>query len=129
MAVRLYTKINPRDPRFSTGGVIVIQWTGLTFATTDYGEAIQMPSLADRNVQLLGTLGVGGSVRLEGSNKESPDETTATDWATLNDPQGNPLDLSALKAENIMENLLWIRPRVTAGDATTSLTVLLLLRK
>lgn len=129
MATRTHTKINPRDPRFSTGGVIVIQWTGLTQATLDVGDAIQMPSLADRNVQLLGTLGVGGSVRIEGSNKEFPDETTATDWATLTDPQGNAMDLAALKAENIMENLLWIRPRVTGGDGTTSLTVLLLLRK
>ncbi len=129
MAIRAATVINPSTVGKSTSDVQVIQWTGLTQASLDTGAAVQLPALADRSVQLLGTLGTGGSVRLEGSNKAAPDESTATDWAVLTDPQGNDLNLSALKIEAVTEPVLWIRPRVTAGDGTTSLTVLLLLRK
>jgi hypothetical protein len=129
MATRAATVINPTVIGRSTGDVVLYQWTGLTQATLDAGAAIQMPALADRSVQVLGTLGAGGSVRIEGSNKAAPDESTSTDWAVLTDPQGNDLNLSALKIEAVTEPVLWIRPRVTAGDGTTSLTVILLLRK
>jgi hypothetical protein len=105
----------------------VFLWTGLTQATLDSGDPVQMPGSADRSVQVLGTLGAAGSVRIEGSNVAAP--TVDADWAVLTDPQGNALDISALKIEQVMEIPLWIRPRITAGDGTTSLSVLLLVRR
>jgi hypothetical protein len=53
---------------------------------------------------------------IEGSND-------GTNYHTLNDPQGNALDIAALKIEQILEVTRYIRPRVTAGDGTTSLSV------
>jgi hypothetical protein len=129
MATRAATVINPTVIGKRAGDVLLYQWTGLLQSSLDVGAAVSVPALADRSVQLLGTLGTGGSVRIEGSNKAAPDESTNTDWAVLTDPQGNDLNLAALKIEAVTEPVLWIRPRVTAGDGTTSLTVILLLRK
>ncbi|HXH24040.1 MAG TPA: hypothetical protein VNI78_02250 [Vicinamibacterales bacterium] len=106
--------------------VRVVSWTGLTQASTDDGEPLEMPGWADRSVQVLGTLGVGGSVRIEGSNVASPG---VNDWAPLTDPQGNALDINSLKIEAVTELTRWIRPRITAGDGTTNLAVHLLIRR
>lgn len=108
----------------------IITWGPLTFTGTDVGTPIKMPGSADRSVQVLGTLGTGGSVRIQGSNVPSPDVSAAsTDFVVLTDPQGNALDLASLKIEQVMEVPLWIRPLVTAGDGATSLTVQLLVRR
>lgn len=100
----------------------VIQWTPMTFSGTDVGTAVEMPGSADRSVQVTGTFGTGGSVRIEGSND-------GTNYAVLTDPQGNALDITAAKIETVMELTRYIRPRVTAGDGTTSLTVTMLVKK
>jgi hypothetical protein len=127
MARREYSTLNPTVVTRSAGDVVLYQWTGML--NGDYGAAIQVPALADRSVQILGTLGTGGSVRIHGSNKPAPVETTDTDWAVLTDPQGNDLNIASLKAESITEPMLWIRPKVTAGDGTTNLTIIILFRK
>lgn len=100
----------------------VISWTPLTTTNAD-GSALEMPGWADRSVQVLGTFGVGGTLVIEGSN-----EATPTNWHTLNDPSSAALSFTAAKTEGILEVTRWIRPRVTAGDGTTSLTVHLLVR-
>lgn len=103
-------------------GVTLVQWTGLTKATDDAGEAVQLPNHSDRSVQVTGTFGSGGSVRIEGS-------IDGTNYAVLTDPQGNALDVTAAKIEAISEVVRYIRPRVTAGDGTTSLTVTILFKR
>jgi hypothetical protein len=50
-------------------------------------------------------------------------------YCQLNDPQGNPLSFSLEKIEQVLENATNIRPRVSAGDETTSLDVYLLMSK
>lgn len=111
----------------------VITWGPLTQAGLDDGAAIEMPGSADRSVQVTGTLGAGGSVRIEGSNLPTPRTAAAdgtfADWFPLTDPQGNALNMAALGGEAITEGTRWIRPRVTAGDGTTSLTVRLHVRR
>lgn len=97
----------------------LIQWTPLTFSGTDVGAPAELMPFSDRTVQVVGTLGAGGSVRIEGS-------LNGTDYSVLTDPQGNALDIATLKAETVMELVRYIRPRITAGDGTTSLTVLIL---
>lgn len=123
MATRVYTQ-----NRQETMGddVQVVTWSGLLQSSSDDGTPFKSPGWADRSVQVLGTLGAGGSVRMEGSNVANPG---ASDWATLTDPQGNALDITSLKIESISELTLWIRPRVTAGDGTTNVTVHLLARR
>ncbi len=103
-------------------GVHVYTWTPITFSGTDVGSALEMPGSADRTVQVVGTFGAGGSVRIEGSND-------GTNYAVLTDPQGNALDITTAKIESIMELTRYIRPRITAGDGTTSLSVLILIKK
>jgi hypothetical protein len=94
-----------------------IVWAALTTTNAD-GSALEPLEFADISIQVLGTFGAGGTLLIEGSN-----EVTPTTWATLNDPQGNALSVTAAKIEQLLEVPRWIRPRVSAGDGTTSLTV------
>jgi len=119
MATRTYTA-----SRLQTVGddVMVVTWAGLLQSSSDDGNAFTSPGWADRSVQVTGTLGVGGSVRIEGSND-------GTNYAPLTDPQGNALDITTLKIETVTELCAYIRPRITAGDGTTNLNVILLARR
>lgn len=107
---------------FGDTGVHVYRWTPMTHTGSDVGAPIEMPGSADRTVQVTGTLGTGGTVRIEGSLDGST-------YHVLSDPQGNALDINSLKIETIMEIVRYIRPRVTNGDGTTSLTVQILMRR
>lgn len=98
----------------------IITWSPL--ANGDDGRPIEMPGSADRTIQVFGTFGLGGNLRIEGSND-------GTNWAVLSDPQGNVLDIISPKIESVLELTRFIRPRVTAGDGTTSLTAILLVRR
>lgn len=102
--------------------VLIVTWSPLTHTGSDQGAPLEMPGFADRSVQVSGTFGSGGSVRIEGSND-------GTNYAVLTDPQGNALDITAAKIEAIMELTRYIRPRVTAGDGSTSLTVSMLIKR
>lgn len=97
---------------------LVTTWAAL--ANGDDGAPVELSFLSDRSVQVVGTFGVGGNVLIEGSNN-------GVDYATLTDPQGNTLSLASGRIESVMEVVRFIRPRVTAGDGTTSLTVTLLM--
>lgn len=116
--------ITPTSTKITTldDNAHIHSWTPMTFSGTDVGTAIQMPGSADRSVQVTGTFGAGGNVRIEGSND-------GTNYAVLTDPQGNALDVTTAKIETVMELTRYIRPRVTAGDGTTSLTVTLLVKR
>lgn len=98
----------------------VVTWSAL--ANGDDGSAIELFGSSDRSIQVTGTFGAGGSVRLQGSNDGS-------NWAALTDPQGNDLNITSAKIEAITEITRYIRPLVTAGDGTTSLVVTVFARK
>ena len=98
---------------------VIATWADML--TGDEGQSIELANFADRSVQVVGTFGTGGSVRIEGS-------LDGENYAPLTDPQGNSLDIQAAKIEAISEVVRWIRPRVIAGDGTTSLTVTMLLK-
>ena len=106
----------------------VATWAALT-TTNNYGSAIQMPGSADRSFQITGTLSTGGAVTLYGSNVLSPNLADDTDWSILTDPQGNNIALDSLKVEAVTELTLWVRPKITGGDGSTSLNAHLLLRR
>lgn len=88
-------------------------------ASTGFASAEYM----DRSVQVKGTFGSGGTVLIEGSN-----DGGAT-WATINDAFGNALSVTSASIKQITEVVEMVRPRVSAGDGTTSLTVVLFMRK
>jgi len=115
MAIRqpTFTKIEGDD------SAILVQWTGLLQGDT--GAPVQLVKYADRSVQVTGTFGAGGSVLIEGSN-------TSVDFATLNRLQGTPLSISSAGISQILENTVQLRPNVSGGDATTNLSVAVLIR-
>lgn len=117
------------DSKLRTHGdnVMVCSWSPLTQTGSDTGTPFECPGASDRSVQLTGTLGTGGVVVMEGSNVAVPG---ANDWGALRDMQGNAISLDSIgKLNQIGEITRWIRPRVSAGDAGTSLTVTLIAKR
>lgn len=98
----------------------VIIWRNL--ANGDTGAPLEMPGSTERSVQVFGTFGVLGNLRIEGSNDK-------VRFDVLTEPQGHRLDIDEQKIERVTGLTRLIRPRVTAGDGTTSLTVFMLLRR
>lgn len=86
------------------------------------GAPFEFSQWANRSVQVFGTFGAGGTLRWEGSND-------GVNYSVLTDPQGNNLDFTAAKIEAVTETTWWVRPRVTGGDGTTTLTVILFARR
>jgi catechol 2,3-dioxygenase-like lactoylglutathione lyase family enzyme len=78
----------------------------------------------DKSVQVTGTFGAGGNVAFEGNNDGS-----GSFWFDLSDPQGNPIAISAAILKQLEEVAVQVRPHVTSGDGTTSLTVTMFARK
>ena len=100
-----------------------VAWTPM--ANGDSGQEHPSWPGADRSIQVLGTFGTGGTVLIEGSN----DKTSPTNWATLRDPAGNNLSITSAGIKQVLEFTRWIRPRVSAGDGTTSITVQMLVAR
>ncbi|SOD41322.1 hypothetical protein [Nitrosovibrio sp. Nv4] len=106
--------------RDDSGNTSTITWTGL--ANGDTGAPLVSFDHADMSAQVDGTFGVGGSVTLQGSND-------GANWYALTDPQGNAITKTAAGLEQATEIVKYVRPSVTAGDGTTSLTVVLFMRR
>jgi hypothetical protein len=81
-----------------------------------------MTGFADRAAQVTGTFGAGGTVLIEGS-------IDGTNYSTLVDPQGVAISKTAAGISEIGQLTKFIRPRVSAGDGTTSISVTLLARR
>lgn len=119
MAVRALANV-ARQPTMAWDKVDIVQWTGLLNADT--GEPAELPGYADRTVQVTGTFGAGGTIIIEGS-------VDGTNYVVLTDPQGNAISKTAAFLEAISEAVRYIRPRVSAGDGTTSLVCSILFRR
>ena len=104
-----HTRIGPNARR--------IVWTGLL--NGDDGTPFDGFQDAIRCIQVFGTFGAGGSLQLEASL-----EATSTTYGILHDTAGSDLTFTAARIEQVQEGLVRYRPRVTAGDGTTTLTVI-----
>jgi Flp pilus assembly protein TadG len=93
---------------------ILYTWTPLL--NGDTGQGVPSATYADRTMSVTGTFGTGGSVQMEGSN----DGAT---WSLVTDLSGATIVKVAAGVSVIAENPLFMRPHVTAGDGSTSLTV------
>lgn len=103
------------------GGTMKATWTGLL--NGDTGSLLTAPEHTFKEVQVFGTFGAGGNVSIDGSLNDG------TNFAPLNDPQGNALaTVTAARIERIQESTASVRPSVTAGDGTTNLTVIIILK-
>lgn len=110
--------------QFLTSGrdVIKFVWSGLL--NGDSGGAVEFNSYPDRSIQVNGTFGAGGSVLLEGSNNGE------VSYSTLNKTtDGTAMTITAGSLLGVLELAAQTRPRVTAGDGTTSLTVTMIARR
>lgn len=93
-----------------------------TLALGDDGQPMGPAGSGDRTVQVQGTFGVGGTVVIEGT-------LDLTNWFTLRDPFGSSLSFTSPGMKAVLENVVAIRPRVTAGDITTSITAYISVRR
>lgn len=96
-------------------------WTPLTTTDTT-GDGAGHVGAGDRTVQVTGTFGTGGTLILEGT-------VDGTNWAQLRDPSSTLISFTAAGIKAVLENVVAVRPRVTGGDGTTSLTVTLIARR
>lgn len=101
------------------GGVSRAVFTPMTNAGADVSADVLFgPEFSTKEVQVFGTFGAGGTLLIEGSLDGG------TTWVTLNDVQGNALSFATPgRIEKIQETTARLRARVSAGDGTTSLTV------
>ena len=112
MAVKAKT-----EARIAQAGVkaTVVTWAAL--ANGDSGDPVELASHTDRSVQFVGTFDTS-TVVWEGSND-------GTNYVTLTDPQGNAISKAAAAIEAISEMTRYMRPRCTAGGATTAIVTTL----
>lgn len=113
MATRSGTVGRNVDPRDTS---VIVTWTGLL--NGDDGAPVALPSYGEKTFQLSGTLGAGGTLQIEGSN----DGVT---YSTLEDKQGVAATLAALAMVSVQDRPIYVRPRISAGDGTTSLSVIM----
>jgi hypothetical protein len=105
-------------PYESTGCEV---WRWLNINAGDVCTPVICATFPDKAVQLVGAF--GGSLTIEGSI--NPDPAVAV-YATLNDPQGNPLSgIAAAKMETVLEHCYLIRPSAGAGVSATDVWLFL----
>lgn len=109
------------------------EWISRSVHVTTWPDALQsgtfsaqsVANLPDKTVTVTGTFGTGGTVTILGSN----DDTSTGTFIGLTDPQGNTISFTADGVETIMENTRWIKPQITSGTSSTSVTVKIVERR
>jgi hypothetical protein len=91
--------------------IIAYEWS---LEDGETGDAAFVPNRSDKSIQVSGTFGAGGDIRVEGS--VDPDKVV---FSPLTDPQGNTVALTAAGIETILENVAYIRPTVSAGTGVS----------
>lgn len=101
-----------------------VQFAWASMANGDDGVPVgnNWSNYADRSVQVAGTFGAGGNLRISGSQ-------TGAGYTALNDAFGTALNMTAANTKTIAEVPLFTRPEVTAGDGTTALVVTMVARR
>lgn len=102
------------------GAVFQASWTGLL--NGDDGAWISFAEWSAKTFHVFGTFGAGGTVVIEGSNDITSPPTNAN---TITNWQATPLSTTTAGFLTARDMPIWVRPRVTAGDGTTSVTVTL----
>jgi hypothetical protein len=116
--------ITPTVVQSNDGNLVRFTYASMT-TTNNVGVAIhdRWAPYSDRTISVKGDFGAGGSVACEGT----PDGGTT--FLALTDPQGNTIAITAAKVEQVMEGMSEMRPKVTAGDGSTSVTVIIECRR
>lgn len=107
MATRSYSVIRK-------GIAALCEWE--TLASGDDGAWIPVWEFRDRTVQLTGNFS-GASVVWEGSLDTAESKTAFT----LRDSLNNSLSISGANMSVVLENTLYLRPRVIGGNGSTAI--------
>lgn len=107
MATRNFTTDRSGTPR-----IVYVTWSGLL--NGDDGAPVALPAMDLVSFQVTGTPGAGGSVQMEATNEATPANWAIVGAALTAAGMAYPADYAV--ARNF-------RPRVTAGDGTTSFVV------
>jgi hypothetical protein len=104
---------------FPEEGIVQADWIG-ALANAESGNSARLARWTSKSAHATGTFGAGGAVAIEGSNDGS-------NWFALTKEDGSAVIslTSANPGAGILENTLFVRPRVTAGDGTTALRVVI----
>ena len=93
---------------------VLLFWENL--GTGDQGNGVLLGSLSDKTVQVTGDFSGVAILNMEGSMDN-------TIWSPLTDAQGTAIAFGSAGIEIILENPLYIRPSVGAGDGSTDIDV------
>lgn len=114
--IKATTQILP----YNADECFMIVWPSLSYPDT--GEPVELAQYAFRSVQVSGSFGVLGTVRIQGSNDQ-------TNWSDLTDMQGADLVFQGAKIKTIADLTRYIRPAVTGGTGSIAIKVSLLMRR
>lgn len=92
----------------------VAVWSAL--ASGDVGDGVEVPTWADRSVQIEATYG-DGTITFQGSN----DGVT---YYPLTDPQGNAIAKTANALEQVSEVTRYVRPQFSGTTGTAGVVTL-----
>lgn len=96
--------------------------TSVACSLGDVGAPYSQPDAAlDRTLQVHGVFGAAGSLSYYGSNDNA-------NFAISKDNTGTALSVTTITVRNVFDGPLFATPMVTAGDATTNLTAIVVLR-
>jgi hypothetical protein len=101
--------------------IIVVSW--LAMPKDNLGVPWCSAEYPDKTVHIRGTFDAG-TVTIEGTNELIP-----VNYIGLADPQGTAISQGIAGIEAILENPLWIRPRVTGGGAACAIDVIMVARR
>lgn len=121
-----------RDSDKSGTGISNVEvwtWSGLVGSTNDTGRPVRFAKYSDKCLHVYGGTWGGSTFTLQGSNdsRADPDDAghASAVWIDLTDAQGNTISKTADSIEQVLENPLWIRPRLTGGTGTGIVATLL----
>ena len=100
------------------GSTLRVVWTPVT--ANDTCVAVSYPECSDKSIQGLGTFD-SGSIALQGSNDGG------TTYAALHDPGGTTIAITSAGIKAVLENTELIKPVVSSGGGSQSITVAMLL--
>ncbi len=99
------------------GSTYIVTWTPVTSADTC--GPTSMPEYTDRSVQVSGTFD-SASVAIHGSNNGG------VSFVAMNDPTSTVIAITSAAIKAILENSDQIKPVITGGSGSQSLTVSIL---
>ncbi len=117
------------------GNALVVKWASLSSTSNALDVGQTFPSsldyalvgalFSDKSIHAIKTStgATDTQILMEASNQMSQVDPTALSYATITDPQGNALVFkdatSPWRIEEVLENFVFVRPRVTTVSSTS----------